>query len=125
MGYEAKFEYVDTLEKTSTTTYNMPAIFGMNEYVELSENKMTPLFELPALIDARKLTTVVWSLLFGTILYILIRIIFRKRVSTMFQPLVKRVNSTLMDEIAYRAVLIAFPVRSKICSSINFWIMRF
>ena len=110
MGYEAKFEYVDTLDKTSTTTYNMPAIFGMNEYVELSDNKMTPLVELPALIDARKLTTVVWSLLFGTILYVLIRLIVRKRVSTMFQPLVKRVNSTLMDEIAYRAVLIAFPV---------------
>lgn len=110
MGYEAKFEYVDTLDQTSTTTYTMPAIFGMNEYIELSENKMTPLIELPALIDARKLTTVVWSLLFGTILYVLIRLIVRKRVSTMFQPLVKRVNSTLMDEIAYRSVLIAFPI---------------
>ena len=112
MGYEAKFEYVDTLEQTSKTTYNMPAIFGMNEYIELSENKMTPLIELPALIDARKLTTVVWSFLFGTILYVLIRLIVRKRVSTIFQPLVKRVNSTLMDEIAYRSVLIAFPITS-------------
>ena len=28
----------------------------------------------------------------------------------MFQPLVKRVNSTLMDEIAYRSILIAFPI---------------
>ncbi len=110
MSYEAKFEYVDKLDQVSKTTYNMPAIFGMNESVELSEDKMAPLVELPALIDARKLTTVVWSLLFGTILYILIRLIFRKRVSTMFQPLVKRVNSTLLDEIAYRAVLIGFPI---------------
>jgi cytochrome c-type biogenesis protein CcsB len=110
MNYEAKFEYVDTLDKTETTTYTMPALFGMNEYVELSENKMTPLMELPALIDARKLTTVIWSIIFGSILYILIRLIFRKKVSTMLQPLVSRVNSTLMDEIAYRAVLIGFPV---------------
>lgn len=110
VGYEAKFEYVDKLDQVSTTTYNMPAIFGMNESVELTEDKMTPLAELPPLIDARKLTTVIWSLLFGTILYILIRLIFRKRISTMLQPLVKRVNSTLMDEIAYRAVLIGFPI---------------
>lgn len=110
MNYEAKFEYVDTLDQVSTTTYMMPAIFGMNESTELSEDRMTPLAELPALIDARKLTTVVWSVLFGSILYVLIRLIARRKVASIFQPLVKRVNSTLMDEIAYRSVLIAFPV---------------
>lgn len=110
MDYEAKYEYVDTLDKVNTSTYLMPAIFGMNEYVELSEDRMTPLFELPALIDARKLTTVFWSVLFGTIIYILIRLIFRRKIAKMFQPLVKRVNSTLMDEIAYRSILIAFPI---------------
>ncbi len=110
MDYKAEFEYVDTLDATNKATYTMPAIFGMNEYVELTEDKMTPLVELPALIDARKLTTVVWSVLFGTVVYVLIRLIFRRKVATMLQPLVKRVNSTLLDEIAYRAVLIAFPV---------------
>lgn len=110
MDYKAEFEYVDTLGNVSTTTYTMPALFGMNDYKELTENKMTPLVELPALIDARKLTSVVWSILFGTILYALIRLIFRKKVATMLQPLVKRVNSTLLDEIAHRAILIAFPI---------------
>lgn len=110
MDYKAEFEYVDTLDNVSTTTYTMPALFGMNGYKELTENKMTPLVELPALIDARKLTSVVWSILFGTILYALIRLIFRKKVATMLQPLVKRVNSTLLDEIAHRAILIAFPI---------------
>lgn len=110
MDYKAEFEYVDTLDQVSKTTYTMPALFGMNEYKELSEDKMTPLVELPAVIDARKLTTVVWSVLFGTILYGLIRLIFRKKVAVMIQPLVKRVNSTLLDEIAYRAVLIGFPI---------------
>lgn len=110
MDYEAKYEYVDTLDEVSTSTYLMPPIFGMNEYVELTEDRMTPLVEMPALIDARKLTTVVWSILFGTVIYILIRLIFRRKVATMFLPLVKRVNSTLMDEIAYRTVLIAFPI---------------
>ncbi|MEK4699118.1 c-type cytochrome biogenesis protein CcsB [Solibacillus sp. FSL R7-0668] len=110
MDYKAEFEYVDTLDQVSKSTYTMPPLFGMNEYKELSENKMTPLIELPAVIDARKLTTVVWSVLFGTILYGFIRLIFRKKVAVMLQPLVKRVNSTLLDEIAYRAILIAFPI---------------
>ncbi len=109
-GYEAEFEHVTQEGNTETVTYTMPAIFGMNEYVELSEDRMTPLVEMPALIDARKLTTVVWSILFGSVLYLLIRLIARRSVSAMIQPLLKRVNSQLMDEIGYRAVLIGFPV---------------
>ncbi|MGM9951468.1 MAG: c-type cytochrome biogenesis protein CcsB [Lysinibacillus sp.] len=110
MGYEAEFEHVAQEGNTETVTYTMPAIFGMNEYVELSEDRMTPLIEMPGLIDARKLTTVVWSILFGSVLYVLIRLIARRSVSAMIQPLLKRVNSQLMDEIGYRAVLIGFPV---------------
>lgn len=110
IGYEAKFEYVDRERGPSETTYMMPAVFGMNEYKALDADKMTPLVEMPALIDARKLTTVFWSVLFGAILYVIIRLIGRRSVSAMIQPLVKRVNSQLMDEIGYRAVLIGFPI---------------
>lgn len=110
IGYEAKFEYVDREMGPSETTYMMPAIFGMNEYTALDEDKMTPFVEMPALIDARKLTTVFWAVLFGTILYVLIRLIGRRPIAAMIQPLVRRVNSQLMDEIGYRAVLIGFPV---------------
>ncbi len=66
---------------------------------------------MPALIDARKLTTVVWSFLFGTILYVLIRLIVTKTIcNDAYIRLVKKVNSTLVDEIGYRSVLIGFPV---------------
>ncbi|WP_413365834.1 c-type cytochrome biogenesis protein CcsB [Lysinibacillus sp. 3P01SB] len=109
-GYEATFEHVTKEGNTEVVEYTMPPIFGPHDYVELSENRMTPFVEVPALIDARKLTTVVWSILFGSILYVLIRLIARRSVSSMIQPLVKRVNSQLMDEIGYRAVLIGFPV---------------
>ena len=110
VGYEAKFEYVDREMGPSETTYMMPAVFGMNEYKALDAEKMTPLVEMPALIDARKLTSVFWSILFGTVLYLIIRLIGRRSISSMIQPLLKRVNSQLMDEIGYRAVLIGFPV---------------
>lgn len=110
MDYEASYSYVDKEGKDSQITYNTPPLFGMNEYKALSSNQMEPLAEMPPIINAKKLSTVTWAFLFGTILYGLIRLIARKSISALLQPLVKKANSSLMDEIGYRAVLIGFPV---------------
>ncbi|MGA3600647.1 c-type cytochrome biogenesis protein CcsB [Lysinibacillus agricola] len=110
MDYESNYTYVDKEGTERQITYNMPPLFGMNEYKAVEEHGMSPLVEMPALINAKKLTTVVWSLLVGSILYLLIRLIARRRISAMFQPFVKRVNLQLVDEIGYRSVLIGFPV---------------
>lgn len=109
-NYENTFQYVNKDDQEATIIYNMPPIFGMNESVSLTENAMTPLVETPALVDASKLTTVTWSLLVGTVLYVLIRLITRRRISQLIQPLMKNVNLQLMDEINYRAVIIGFPL---------------
>lgn len=111
-GYESEFTYVDKEGKDAEITYHMPAIFGMNEYVQLSEDKMTPLIETPAVVNAGKLTTVTWSFIVGTIIYWLIRLIARRRIAAIFKPFVKNVNLQLMDEIGYRAVIIGFPLFS-------------
>lgn len=110
VGYEAQFSYVDVKGMEQEMTYNMPAVFGMNDYKLLTDDVMEPLVEMPALINAKKLTTVFWSVIFGSVLYLLIRLIARKRISEMLQPLVQKVNLQLLDEIGYRSVLIGFPV---------------
>lgn len=109
-NYENTFQYVNKDDQEATIIYNMPPIFGMNESVPVTEDAMTPLVETPALVDASKLTTVTWSLLVGTVLYVLIRLITRRRISQLIQPLMKNVNLQLMDEINYRAVIIGFPL---------------
>jgi len=111
-NYEADFAYVNKDEQASQITYNMPAIFGMNEYEELSDGTFTPLLEMPPIIHAGKLTTVFWSVLVGSLMYLLIRLIFRKRISAMLQPFTKNVNLQLMDEINYRSIIIGFPIFS-------------
>lgn len=111
-GYEAEFSYVDKEGSEANITYKMPPLFGMNEYVQMTEGTMTPLMETPAVVNAGKLTTVAWSFIFGTILYWLIRLIARKRIAAIFKPFVKNVNLQLMDEIGYRAVIIGFPLFS-------------
>jgi len=110
MDYDSAYTYVDKEGNERQIEYNMPPLFGMNEYKAVEEHGMSPLVEMPGLINAKKLTTVVWSLLVGSILYLLIRLIARRRISAIFQPFVKRVNLQLVDEIGYRSVLIGFPV---------------
>lgn len=108
--YSAEYSYIDKEGNPHDITYNMPALFGMNESEAITDVAMEPLVEVPPLVNGKKLTTVVWSLLFGTVLYGLLRLILRKRISLVLQPLTKKANSQLMDEIGYRAVLIGFPV---------------
>ena len=66
--------------------------------------------ETPPVINAKKLTTVTWAVLFGSLLYALIRLVSRRSIASMLQPMFQRVNSQLLDEIGYRAVVIGFPI---------------
>ncbi|WP_432359118.1 c-type cytochrome biogenesis protein CcsB [Sporosarcina sp. UB5] len=109
-GYEAHFTYVDKNVELQKIEYNYPPLFGMNEYVAQTPEAMTPLVEMPAIVNAKTLTTFVWSVVTGTVLYILLRLIFRRPIAALIQPFAKKANSQLMDEIGYRSVLIGFPV---------------
>ncbi|MFC7365668.1 MULTISPECIES: c-type cytochrome biogenesis protein CcsB [Bhargavaea] len=109
-GYEAAFDYVDKNGAQAEVVYHMPALFGMNEYSPKTEGTMQPLAEMPAIINAKTLTTFTWSIIAGTILYFLIRLITRRRIAELVKPLAVKANSQLMDEIGYRSVLIGFPV---------------
>ncbi|MBD7945157.1 c-type cytochrome biogenesis protein CcsB [Psychrobacillus sp. Sa2BUA9] len=110
VDYSAEYSYIDKEGNPHDIEYNLPALFGMNESEVITDGAMEPLIEVPPLINGKKLTTVVWAVLFGTVLYGLLRLILRKRIATVLQPLAKKANSQLMDEIGYRSVLIGFPV---------------
>jgi cytochrome c-type biogenesis protein CcsB len=110
MDYEAVYKWTDKNEQNAEMIYNMPALVGPHKGELLTEGKMEALVEVPALISARKLNTVIWSIGTGLLLYGAIRLILRKRISAFLQPLTKNVNLDLVDEIGYRSVTIGFPV---------------
>jgi cytochrome c-type biogenesis protein CcsB len=110
MGYKAEFNWIDKNGQEAVLEYHMPALTGPNEGQLLTKGKFEPLAEMPAIINAKKLNTVIWSLASGIILYLLLRAILRKRVGAALQPLAKNINLDLVDEIGYRSVLIGFPV---------------
>jgi len=68
------------------------------------------LIEIPNTIHAQKLNTIIWAFLAGTILYILIRLLTRRKIIALLKPLTNKVNASSMDEITYRAVVIGFPL---------------
>lgn len=109
-GYEAHFTYIDKEDKPKDIEYNYPPLFGMNGYEVQTPEAMTPWVEMPAIVNAKTLTTFVWSVATGIVLYLLLRLIIRRPVATLLKPFAKKANSQLMDEIGYRAVLIGFPV---------------
>lgn len=108
-NYEAPFTYVDKDQQQAEITYNLPPIFGMHQY-EAQTETMTPLAEMPAWINAKKLTTVAWSIVVGTVLYVFIRLLLRKPIARVMQPFLKRAPLPLLDELSYRSVLVGFPV---------------
>lgn len=110
IDYQAEFNWIDKNDQEAVMTFNLPALVGPHEGELVTEGKFEPFVELPAIISAHKLNTVIWSMLVGTILYGLLRLIFRKRISAFIQPLTKNVNIDLVDEIGYRSVAIGFPV---------------
>lgn len=112
-GYNAEFKYVEN-EQEVTVAYHMPPLIGPNNGEEITKNAMTPWVELPQWMrgkDApRKANTIVWSLFTGAIIYLLTRLILRKRVGAALQPLMRKVSPDMLDEISYRSVAIGFPV---------------
>ncbi|RSD27476.1 c-type cytochrome biogenesis protein CcsB [Mesobacillus subterraneus] len=108
--YSANFNYINKEGQPATEEYTIPALVGPHQYELTDKNRLEPLFETPAIISAKKLNTVIWSFAAGILLYILFRLILRKRIAAALQPWTKNINLDLVDEISYRSVLIGFPV---------------
>jgi len=113
MDYKAEFQLnVDNTK--SVVEYKMPAIAGPQDAVLLTDSAMKPWFEAPGwmkgLNAAKKLNTVLWSVLSGLGLYLLLRLLFRKRLGQLLQPALSDLDPEMIDEISYRAIAIGYPV---------------
>ncbi|RSK27493.1 c-type cytochrome biogenesis protein CcsB [Bacillus sp. HMF5848] len=112
VGYESVFSWVDKTGEQAPLdmVYHLPALVGPNEGELLTPNKFEPFVELPAILSARKVNTVLWATIAGSLLYLLTRLIVRRRIAALLQPLTKNINLDVVDEISYRSVTIGFPV---------------
>ena len=110
LNYEAQFSYINEKGIETEMVYNLPALVGPNESVLLTEGRMSPFFNVHPNIKSGDLNTVIWSLFSGLILYYFIRLVTRRKVGELFQPLLRGVSPQVADEISYRAIAIGFPI---------------
>ncbi|WP_019122919.1 cytochrome c biogenesis protein CcsA [Brevibacillus massiliensis] len=102
------------VQSTQNVDYVLPAIVAPYDSKITKQGPMTPLFEAPSWMEgkdaARKLNTLIWSIITGLILYGLLRLILRKRLAAAMQPWLEDIDPDLIDEISYRAIAIGYPV---------------
>lgn len=109
MDYEAKFVQVVDGKETEIIYTTPPLLVPYK-----SELQSTDVFsgglETPSIVNARKATTVIWSILFGTVIYLVIRLVLRGRISATLSKYTQNISSDLLDEISSRSIAIGFPV---------------
>ncbi|MDE4085329.1 c-type cytochrome biogenesis protein CcsB [Planococcus maritimus] len=117
-GYSASYQFENQEGQSQVYEYALPAIVVPDEAQAVSgtaENyepasHYAGLVEIPNNIETAKLNSVMWSFVIGSILYVIIRLVARKKISQLLQPFTNKVDLTLMDEISYRSVVIGFPL---------------
>ncbi len=125
-GYEAEFTQekvtIDSkgVQQSSTETvmYTLPPIVKPynSEIVSIEPfiGMDKPLFEAPSWMNGinagRKLNTVIWSIIAGTLIYGLLRLAFRKPIGAVIHPVMDGIEPEDLDEISYRAIAIGFPI---------------
>lgn len=114
MGYTKSLQFESRTSEIEVYTYKLPAITVPKNAIVVENTEATSpkngLIEIPNIIHAQKLNTIIWAFLAGTILYLLIRLITRRTIITLLKPLTNKVNPATMDEITYRSVVIGFPL---------------
>ncbi|WP_026573334.1 c-type cytochrome biogenesis protein CcsB [Bacillus sp. UNC438CL73TsuS30] len=110
VGYHEKFNWVDKNKNQVQVEYTMPAVIGPHKGELVTKGGFEPVVEMPAMVNAKKMNTVMWSFVGGLILYGIIRLVLRKRIAAALQPFVRNIKLDFVDEISYRSVLIGFPV---------------
>ncbi|MGA3675882.1 c-type cytochrome biogenesis protein CcsB [Lysinibacillus agricola] len=104
---EVHFENVQ--EKEETAVYTMKPLIVTKDAVT-SSGEQVGVLQITNKIDAKKLNSIVWAFIAGTILYAVIVLIARRPLIVLLKPLTNRVQPALIDEITYRAVVIGFPL---------------
>jgi ABC-type transport system involved in cytochrome c biogenesis permease subunit len=125
-GYQAQFGKQVTVKDpqgveqfvTQNINYVLPPLFqpfdsqlvSMKPFLGLDKPIMTAPSWMKGGNAGRKLNTVVWSLLSGLILYVLLRLLVRRKLGEAIQPALGGIDAEDLDEISYRAIAIGYPI---------------
>ncbi|MFJ7919651.1 c-type cytochrome biogenesis protein CcsB [Lysinibacillus fusiformis] len=106
---DLQVQFQNAQGQSEKAVYSMKPLI-VNKGAVTENGDAAGLIEITNKIDAKKLNSIVWAFMMGTLFYVAIRLVTRKSVSAILKPWTSRVQPQLMDEISYRAVVIGFPL---------------
>ena len=106
---DVKVHFENSQGKEETAVYTMMPLI-VNDAALTTDGEQIGVLQITNKVDAKKLNSIVWAFLIGTILYAVLILIARRPLIVLLKPLTNRVQPALMDEITYRAVVICFPL---------------
>ncbi|WP_336634794.1 c-type cytochrome biogenesis protein CcsB [Lysinibacillus fusiformis] len=106
---DLQVQFENAQGQSEKAVYSMKPLI-VNKGAVTENGEAAGLIEITNKIDAKKLNSIVWAFMMGTLFYVAIRLVTRKSVSAILKPWTSRVQPQLMDEISYRAVVIGFPL---------------
>ncbi|MGE7113121.1 c-type cytochrome biogenesis protein CcsB [Lysinibacillus sp. NPDC047702] len=106
---DVKVHFENSQGKEETEVYTMKPLI-VNDAAQTTDGEQIGVLQITNKVDAKKLNSIVWAFLIGTILYAVLMLITRRPLIVLLKPLTNRVQPALMDEITYRAVVIGFPL---------------
>lgn len=114
IGGQDQYSFINEWGYEQTVEYTMPSIVAPYEGTKLNEGGFGPFFETPSWMKGanagNKLNTIIWSLLGGTLIYAILRLLARQSLSKKIQSWLHDIDSETVDEISYRAIAIGFPI---------------
>lgn len=126
IGYSSEFTYPmkeqdelgNWVEATKSVTYHLPPLVVPDQHTTVKlDTFLGAAFKGPeapswlkGINAARKLNTLIWSILSGLVLYGIIRLIIRKPLGQVVQRWMGGIDAEDLDEISYRAIAIGFPI---------------
>ncbi|MBB3109242.1 cytochrome c-type biogenesis protein CcsB [Paenibacillus phyllosphaerae] len=125
-GYEAVFVQenvtitdagVDNTE-TDEVVYSLPPIFKpfnsqvqeIDSFIGLKDGVFETPHWMKGVDAARKLNTIIWSIIAGLVVYAIIRLILRKPIGAVLHPFTRGIDPDDLDEISYRTIAIGYPL---------------
>jgi ABC-type transport system involved in cytochrome c biogenesis permease subunit len=125
VGFEAKFskttvdyESGQSTENKEEIIYVLPPLVKPHDAELVKSDSFLglnkPLLTAPSWMEGvnagRKLNTVIWTILFTSIFYLLLRLILRRPLGAAMQPVLREMDADDLDEISYRTIAIGFPI---------------
>ncbi|MBE3553729.1 MAG: cytochrome c biogenesis protein CcsA [Thermicanus sp.] len=116
IGFNEQFAVQNGMGGQMIITYDIPSIASPYQGEKITNNGFGPFIETPGWMKGAnagmKFNTVLWSILLGSLFYLLLRLITRRRLGSVIQSWLWLVDADeeTIDEVSYRAIAIGFPL---------------